>query len=539
MISFLLALTPLLLILVLMIGLRWSAARAGGAGYLCALGIAILFFGAGPELLAYAHAKALFLSLDVLLIIWSAFLLYRVVDEAGAIRTIGAALPHLTPDKGMQALIIGWIFASFLQGVGGFGVPVAVVAPLLSELGFTPLAAVLIPSLGHGWAVTFGSLGSSFQALLAATNQPDKLLTPPAAAFLGSAALLVGLQVAHAAGGWSAIRRLAWQVLLLGIVMGGVQYLVVTSGLWNIGAFIGSLAGLGVAFLLANRSADRPAVREQKAARQPVITQAQESNPQTEEPSSPKDPFAWRPLLVALSGYAVLIAITLGVQLIPAVKDILGRVVLQVNFPETRTALGFVTPAGPGRAIVIFRHTGTVLLYSSILAYLVYQRAGLYRPGAAGRILSSLLQRVMASSVSIASMLSMAEIMEDAGMTDVLARGLASSVGAAFPIISPWIGALGAFMTGSNTNSNVVFGALQMHTAELLGYSVPIILGAQTAGAALASVMAPAKVVVGASTAGMAGREGEVMRRLAGYAVLTVLWVSLLATLAVWLAGTK
>ncbi len=96
-----------------------------------------------------------------------------LADEAGAIRTIGQALPYLTADRGMQALVIGWVFASFLQGVGGFGVPVAVIAPILVGLGFTPLSAVIIPSLGHGWAVTFGSLGSSFQALLAATGEPE------------------------------------------------------------------------------------------------------------------------------------------------------------------------------------------------------------------------------------------------------------------------------------------------------------------------------------------------------------------------------
>ena len=84
--TFILALTPIVLILFLMVGLRWGAAQAGGAGYLVALLIAILFFGAGPELIAYAHAKALLLAIDVLLVIWAAFLVYRVADEAGAIR---------------------------------------------------------------------------------------------------------------------------------------------------------------------------------------------------------------------------------------------------------------------------------------------------------------------------------------------------------------------------------------------------------------------------------------------------------------------
>jgi len=147
--NFLLASLPILLILILMVGFRWGAARAGGVGYLSALLISVVFFGAGPELLAYAHAKALLLTIDVLLIIWAAFLLYRVADEAGAIQTIGSALPYLTPDRVMQALLIGWVFASFLQGVGGFGVPVAVIAPILVGLGFSPLTAVVIPSIGH------------------------------------------------------------------------------------------------------------------------------------------------------------------------------------------------------------------------------------------------------------------------------------------------------------------------------------------------------------------------------------------------------
>jgi lactate permease len=507
---FFLALLPILLILLLMVGLRWGAARAGAVGYLSALLISLLFFGAGPSLLAYVHAKALILTMDVLLIIWAAFLLYRVADEAGAIRTIGEALPHLTADRGMQALIIGWAFAAFLQGVGGFGVPVAVIAPILVGLGFTPLAAVVIPSIGHGWSVTFGSLGSSFNALMAATGLTQEVLAPPAALFLSISGLVGGLMVAHAAGSWSALKRLFLPVLVMGIVMGAVHFLVVSSGLWNLGAFIGGLSGLLVGVPLARRY------------------RGQMNN---------EDILDGRALLVAVSGYIILVAITLGVQLVPALREALGGVVFQVQFPEISTALGFVTPAGASRKISLLNHAGAVLLYSSILAYLIYKRAGLYKPGAAGRILVGTLQRVMSSSVSIASMVAMAVIMEHAGMTDSLARGLAEGMGAFYPLVAPWIGALGAFMTGSNTNSNVVFGALQLRTAELLGLTAAIILASQTAGAGLASVIAPTKIVVGASTAGMAGREGEVLRKLLVYTVILVLLVSILTMIGIWLTG--
>jgi lactate permease len=498
---FILALIPIILILILMIGLRWGAARAGGAGYLSALLIAILFFGAGPTLLAFAHTRAVLLSMDVLLIIWAAFLLYRVADEAGAIRTIGLALPHLTGDKGMQALIIGWAFASFLQGVGGFGVPVAVIAPLLVGLGFAPLQAVIIPSLGHGWAVTFGSLGSSFQALIASSGLPGEVLAPDSALFLGLSALLVGLMVAHAAGGRQVVIRLLVPVLILGLVMGAAQYFIAVAGLWNIAAFGGGLAGLVVGISLARR------FKGQEDEREALVLKT---------------------VAVALSGYMVLIAITLGVQLIPGIREFLGKVVLRVEFPEVVTARGFVTPAGPGRTIPIFRHPGSILIYSSVIAYFIYKAAGLYKPGSAGRIIRGTFSKVMSSSVSIASMVAMAVIMENTGMIETLAQGLAQGMGRAFPLVAPWIGALGAFMTGSNTNSNVVFGALQLRTAELLGYQAALILAGQTAGAALASVMAPTKVVVGASTAGMAGQEGDIMRKILVYTGLLVLFISLL-----------
>jgi len=242
-----------------------------------------------------------------------------------------------------------------------------------------------------------------------------------------------------------------------------------------------------------------------------------------------KNPFQTRPLLIALSGYVILIIITLTIQLIPAVKTALSFLTVRIHFPEVSTGLGYTTAAGYGRKIPVFRHAGAILTYSSVIAYLIYKKAGLYQKGAMNRILSGTIHKVMSSSVGIASMVAMAVVMQHAGMTDTLARGLAVGMGRAFPAISPWIGALGAFMTGSNTNSNVVFAALQMRTAELLAYPVALILAAQTSGGALGSVIAPTKVVVGASTAGMAGKEGEVMRKMFAYTGSLILLMSILA----------
>ena len=496
---------PILVILVLMIGFQWGAAQASAAGYLAAFFIATLVFGAGPEAMAFAHSKAFILTLDVLFIIWSAFLMYRVAEEAGAIKTIGRLLPSLTSDHGMQALLIGWVFASFLQGAGGFGVPVAVTAPLLIGLGFSPLSAVIIPSIGHGWAVTFGSMGSSFNAMLSATGLTAPTLAPLSALFLGLACVLTGPMIAHAAAGWAGVKRLLLPALVIGAVMGTVQLSVVAgAGLWNLGAFAGGLAGLTVSLWVVRWGAAGMGVDRSER----------------------------KSLLLALSAYIILIIFTVVLLLIPPIKDWLDQISIQIHFPETVTALGYVSPAGTNRPIHIFSHAGAILVYTSLVSYLIYHRAGMYLPGAGKSILCMTVRNLMSSSVSIALMVAMATMMQQSGMTEALAKGLADAVGMGFPLIAPWIGGIGAFMTGSNTNSNVVFAGLQKRTAELLSYSVPAILAGQTAGAAIASVAAPTKIVVGTSTAGMEGKEGEVLRSLLGYTALLVMFTSLLTVLA-------
>ena len=245
-VNWLLALLPILAILVLMLRLRWRGMQAGAVGWLIALLVAALRFGAGWELLAYAQLKGLALTLSVAYILWGALLFFFVTDEAKAVTAVGAGLPRLTPDRGMQALLLGWVFTTFLQGVGGFGVPVAVVAPLLIGLGFPPLAAIVIPSVGHPWAVTFGSQGSSFFTLMEVTGRGAAELAPWSAILLGLACLACGVGTLWAAGGWRTLWTNLAAVLVIWLTMALVQYGVVTQGLWSLGATLAGLAGLAV-----------------------------------------------------------------------------------------------------------------------------------------------------------------------------------------------------------------------------------------------------------------------------------------------------
>jgi lactate permease len=401
-----------------------------------------------------------------------------------------------------------------------------VVAPLLVGLGFGPIQAVIMASIGHGWAVSFGSLATSYMALLATTGLPGEAIAPEAALLLGIGAFFSGAIVAYLGSGWKGLLRGLPAIVVLTLVMGTVQAALAINGLWTLGATGASLAGLVVGVGLT---------------RIPVYQQAHNDGNQTAEDDQPngealiEEDGKQRSLWIALSAYAVLIVLAFAINLIPALKELFNSVKLTLQFPAVSTAFGWATPAEAGRKLSLFGHPGAILLYTSLIAYVIYQRAGYYQPGAAQRIGRKVTKGAVSSSLGIAAMVGMATIMSHAGMTNLLARGISESVGAAiYPAFAPLIGALGAFMTGSNTNSNVVFGQLQQQTAQLLGLSVTLIVAGQTAGGALGSVLAPAKVIVGCSTVGLGGDEGKVIGRMLLLGLIPVAVVAL----ATWLLAT-
>lgn len=468
----LLAALPLAVVLYLMIGRNWSGSQAGPMGWLTAVLVALFVFGGNVSLLFVSVGKAVLLSLYVLYIIWMALLLYHVVNDAGAIQAIGQELPNLASDKAVQALLLAWVFGSFLQGASGFGVPAAVVAPLLVGLGFRPTVAVVAALVGHSWAISFGSLGSSFFTLIAASGMDGEVLAGPSAVFLGIACLACGVAVLWATNQWVAIRQQGLLMLFIGVIMVVTQYILAEVGLWSLAAFGAGLVGLIAIITLLN------------------FTQKREIGS-----------LNWRNLGWAFFPYAIMTVIIVGGQLV--FSEQLDVVLLNYNFPEIVTSRGYVTPAGAGRSISIFGHAGALLFYSAVVAFIWYKTQGVLPTGKAvydGReIIRKTVKGSRSSTISVITLVAMAITMEHAGMTRLLAETL-SNTGIFFPFLSPFIGALGAFMTGSNTNSNVVFAGLQQQTAVALNLLIPYILAAQNAGGAMGSMFAPAKVIVGCST---------------------------------------
>jgi lactate permease len=559
--NWLLALSPIATVLVLMVGFRWGGKQAGPVGWIVAMLVAWLRFGAGLDVLVYSQLRGILLTLYVLYIIWMALVLYRVVDEAGALDVVGRGIAYLTNEPTMQLLVLAWGFSSFLQGVAGFGVTVAVTAPLLIGLGFSPVVAVAAASIGHSWAVTFGSMGSSFQALMAASSLPGKELAPWSAALLGVACLGCGVAAAWTYQGWKSVWK-GWPALLLmGLVMAAVQAGLAVSGLWNLAGFAAGLAGLGAGALIARlpryqrspAAASRPAAVVQAGAARAGLALA--GNPAVSTANSPllaKSPAALAgappdppgpgrkrtvSLAEALAPYLLLVVVVAVAELWPWLNDALNRVMIEIHFPEVQTSFGWVTPAGLGRTISVFGHAGALLAYVSLAAYLFYRWRGYYTPGVERRIVRQTIKSAVPSSIGIATMVGFAVAMDNSGMTRVLAEGLSRVAGPVYPLVSPFIGLLGSFMTGSNTNSNVVFASMQQETAQLLAISTTLILAVQTTGGAVGSMLAPSKIIVGCSTAGLAGQEGEVLKKSLLPGLIITGSIGVLALVIVLLGG--
>lgn len=511
--NWILALSPVLTVLVMMVGLGQGGSRAGMVACIVAILVGFLRFGTGFLLIGVAMGKSVLLAVDVLFIVWMALFFYNVTNEAGTVQLIGKSLPRLTSDRALQSLLISWIFVSLLQGVGGFGVPVAVVAPLLVGLGYTATQSVIMASLGHGWAVTFGSLGTSFAALMAVTGLPESALAHDAAVMLGFAGVISGALVAYIATGWRGLLRSIPVLLIVGTTMGVTQWWVATNGMWALGATSGALAGAVVGVLLALS---------------PFYRNQSQEKPKTDE-NTPS-----RSLPLAIAAYAILLILAFSINLITPLETLFDLVQIKIQFPAVSTSFGWEVPSELGRKISIFGHPGAILFYAGILSFLLYQRAGYYEAGAFKNIWQKVIKSAVKSTISILALVAMASIMSHTGMTQIIARGISEAFSdKIFPFFAPFIGTLGAFMTGSNTNSNVVFGALQQETAALLGLSVPIILAGQTAGASLGSVIAPAKIIVGCSTVGLSGEEGPVIRQMLLLGLIPVVFVAIMTWLLV------
>ena len=523
-VNVLLAALPLAVLLASIIALKWSAPRAGAAAFLVVAAIALVFFESDPRLIAIGSAKGLSLSFFVLSIIWTSVLLYNVVDELGGIDVIGRTMTRLVGDPLAQALVVGWAFSGFMQGIAGFGVPVAVVAPLMVFMGFGAARAAAIVLVGHAWAVSFGSLGASYFTIQLVTKIPGEEIGPHMAALFALPTIVTGFAVAHLQGGMPSLRRGIPIVLVMGGSMALCTWALAWAGAPQVAALVSGLVGCGVGWLAA-RTPLLPGPGPHPNL-PPQGEGIREGNPPPEGEGTRGRSLSFH--MAFLPYYAVL-ALNILSQ-VPAVKEVGASLFWGLDYPATETGTGYAVDAEDSYAkIRLLRHPAPMILLSLALTYGVFLVRRSWKPGAGLSAARKTYSQCVSTSVGIATMVMMAVVMTDTGMTVLLGRTIADITQTAFPVFSPFIGVLGTFMTGSNTNSNVMFGVLQQETAGALGVSAVTIAAVQSIGGSLGSAIAPAKVLVGTAIVGLSGKEGEVMKRTIPYCLLIVLLVGIQA----------
>lgn len=498
----LLAALPILLILVMMLGLRWSAARAGIVALGACVILAYAAFGfEGPYGLAGVLLEAGFTTATILWILWPALALHYHQQRCGALDALRSGLGRLSPDPALQALLIAWFLALFFEGAAGFGTPVALAAPLLAGLGVPPVKAVVLALLGHAAGVSFGALGTP-------------VLTQ---------AVLTGIDA----------REIAWRTALLNTAAGAVLVALFLRALtssftaaparasvWAWGA-VAAVAFLGPSLLLAAVMGPELATLGAALAGGSLFAALLRRFSARDTTAAP--PTQGGELGRALWPYLLLTALVIPTRAVPAVSEVLESLSLEWRWQDKY-----------GARVQLLGHPGT-LLFAALLGGAALQRVPL---AALRSPFGDAARRLLPVALALMAMLCLSRLMLHAGMIQALQHAAVDGFGAWWPWISPWVGALGSFITGSATASNVLFTSLQAETASALGLPVAVLVAAQCFGAAVGNVICPHNVIAGAATVGLAGQEGSILRQtvwpcvaylLAGGAALSLLLASGLA----------
>ncbi|SCY97138.1 L-lactate permease [Microvirga guangxiensis] len=467
---------PLALVLVLMIGRRWPAAKAGLAGLALATVLALTVFGGGAGshseigaggLLAGSALEALFTAATILWIIFPALAIYELQVRSGAFDVIRAGLAGLSGDPRIQALLVAWFFGLFMEGAAGFGTPVALAAPLLVSLGFSPVKAVALALIGHAVGVSFGAVGTPVlaQVSLVALSAAD--IAQATGLLHGGLGVILALFLVRLSGdGAPTGRQWGWGVVAAACFLAPYAALATIVGpeLPTLG---GALIG-GACFVLILRW---------KAG-----------------PSSKLD---WRNVMKAGMPYGIVLALILATRLLPGLREQLRSV--EISWSLLGTFRGSMQP---------LYHAGTILLLGFVLGGFAQGRglADLLKASRAA------LRRLAPVTLALVAMLTLSRLMLHARMIQELAEG-AREAGAAWPLLAPAIGVLGTFVTGSATASNILFTEFQAATASALALPLATMVAAQGFGAAVGNIVCPHNIIAGAATVGLNGQEGEILTR--------------------------
>ena len=536
-----------MLLLALVLWGRFSTITNAAVTVAYSVAVGLAAFGADPLTVGVGLGKGAWVGLWILYVIWPALLMHHFASNVG-MTALGRVLSTVLPRRSENVLLLAWILPSFIQGVSGFGTPIAVAAPLLFALGVGAARSVALPLIGYHWAVGFGSMGSSFyMGALTAHLGPvgTAEYAGSASLALGVNCVLAGVLVALMDGGWHGLRE-GWRLIAVaGPVMAVVQALVARARARNRRPVRGwrrrhgGPAAAPAAPWPARgapgyrRGPDRSHARAgHRAGRRPARGRRRRAEPSRRRVLVPpgrtdggdratrgrrRGRASAGELTAARAAavpYGLLAVIALAVFLPPAAREwAKGHLQVGPSFPATATSQGVTNPAVHGyNPIALAGHPGTFLLLACLGSVVVWRLAGVWKQGAWGTVWRGAVRQAWKSSPSVVLLASVAGVLVDTGMVRTVARGAAAATGHAYPAMAPLVGALGSFITGSTTSSNALFSALQREVAQLIGDRPADLLAGQLAGGNIGNSLAPVVILLGLSAVGSVRSAGQVLR---------------------------
>lgn len=533
----LLAIAPILVVGILLAVLRWPAKYAMPVGYLVAVTIAWLTWDMAPATVAAASLEGLVIAGTMLYIVFGALLLLATVIGSGAMEAIKAGFNRISPDPRIQAIIIGWLFGSFIEGASGFGTTAAVVAPLLLAMGFPAMAAVMVGLIVQSTPVSFGAVGTPIligvgDGLNSSSDAVQSRLAETGLSYSEYIAE-IGLHVAliHAAVGL--LIPMLIVVLLTGFFGPGRSFadglkvapfavyasvaMTAPSVLvaWLLGpefpALLGGFAGLMLVMLTSSKGFLMPRTTFSFGPRAEWETRwtgriAPEQSAQAEG----RAPIS---LLRAWSPYLVLAGLLVATRVIEPLTQLLTTPGLtRFVIPDLLGVEGISATLDP------FYLPGFLLILAVVFGYGIYRMSGaqiLRTWQTAGRQLAGTAVALL-FAVPLVRVLLQSGINESGleSMPVMLAEGASTLTGGAWPFFAPFLGALGAFVAGSNTISNLTFAQFQWSTGAQIGVSPETVVAAQAVGGAGGNPISVHNIVAASATVGLLGREGDLLRKV-------------------------
>lgn len=540
------AVFPILFLFLMMSIFHMKTERAAFLGIICAVISALVIGKSTPQIVTMDLGKGAFSALNILIVIWPAVFLYEMMEFAGVFQSIKQMLQKKTQDELVMVLLICWLFSSFLQGITGFGVPVAVCAPILIALGVQPLWSVIITLLGHAWANTYGTFALAWDALIA-QSETQKIFETKLLAGL----LLLGVNLAGAIliswlyGKGKALRHILPFLIIISLVQGGGQ-LIVSFTNSTIAAFIPTTLALVVGwFMLGTGFYTKPWKMDSKLMVRQEKEDERNKIAHTEQLAS-GDKTNITELLVneeleksitngqAIFPFIILAVISVIILLIKPVHEVMNQLVFALSFPQIETGRGFIVEATDSYgAMHIFTHAGFVLLLTVIITLLLYLQKGYLDKQKMQSVVTATLKKIIPTSLGILFLIVMSQVLKGSGIMQLIAQGVTQVTGKYYSFAVPFLGLLGAFVTSSNTSSNILLGSFQKTAADMISVNEAAILAAQTAGGAIGTVVGPSTILLGTTTAGCEGKEGEVLRFMLPIVLVEAAIVGLMITILI------